>query len=160
MITGWVFGGEEVAVRLGSMPDHTRTALRDGISALTLRLLAKVKAEKLSDQVLRVRTGRLRRSITSRISEAGRVVTGTVGTNVEYAARHEFGKQGPEQVREHLRMVKQAWGKTLKQPHQVTVRAHTRNINYPARSFLRSTLEEMRPEISAELSAALNRAMK
>lgn len=56
---------------------------------------------------LDVRTTRLRNSITHRVENQGGRIVGTAGTNVSYAARHEFGFRGTENVRGHTRVVKQ-----------------------------------------------------
>ena len=79
--------------------------MRDGIGRAVLRVQRRVK-EKLSGEVLNVRTGRLRRSIVERVESSGSVVTGIVGTNVEYAAPHEYGFIGVVTVKESLRVSK------------------------------------------------------
>lgn len=56
---------------------------------------------------LDVRSTRLRNSITAKVETEGERVTGVVGTNVVYAARHEFGFSGTENVRAHTRVVRQ-----------------------------------------------------
>ena len=75
-----------------------------------------------------VRTARLMKSISWRVR--GNVVL--VGTNVAYAAAHQFGvdKQVVQRVRAHLRRTRS--GK------QVVVRPHTRRVHMrlPARPFL------------------------
>jgi len=54
------------------------------------------------------RTTRLRQSITSKVQvQEGRGVIGRIGTNVKYAAFHEFGFHGVETVRSHTRVVQQ-----------------------------------------------------
>lgn len=74
-------------------------------------------------------TDRLYNSITSAfdIQEGGV----RVGTNVEYAAAHHFGVDAEveQQVREHVRIIKQAFGKELDTPMRVTVRAHSRTMH-------------------------------
>lgn len=63
-----------------------------------------------------------------------------VGTDVEYAAAHHFGvdQEVEQQVREHVRIIKQAFGKELKFPVAVTVGKHERSthLNLPARPFM------------------------
>jgi len=128
------------------------------IGRLTLNLLTKVKRDKLSGQVLNVRTGRLRRSINQKVTTVDGLVVGTVGTNVEYAAVHEYGFKGAVSVKEHLRTIKMAWGVPIP-PKRVTVSAHNRNMNLPMRSFLRSALSDMDAEIMTELRASVGRAI-
>lgn len=54
-----------------------------------------------------------------------------VGTNVEYAAAHNFGvdKQITQQVGEHTRRITQAFGKPLKAMKEVKVKAHSRKFH-------------------------------
>ena len=158
MITGWILGDANLIAKLNYMPGGMQAALRKTVRRLALQLLSASK-NKLSDDVLHVRTGRLRRSVNQRVEKDGHAVTGVVGSNVVYAKRQEYGFTGTESVRAHLRMVTKVFGKSV-MPHQVSVRTFTRNINYPAHSFLRSALEEMRPQIEAEMAKALSEAMK
>lgn len=69
--------------KLTGTVDQINEAVRQSIVRSTLKLLVKVKREKLSGQVLNVRTGRLRRSITQKVIDLSNGVTGIVGTNVE-----------------------------------------------------------------------------
>ena len=52
-------------------------------------------------------TGSLRQRMTSRVSRAGNRVIGRVGNNVKYAAFHEFGFHGTQNVRAHSRVMDQ-----------------------------------------------------
>lgn len=88
-------------------------------------------------------TGRLMNSIS-------RTVTGSevrVGTNVVYAAVHHFGAAKgsfgsySQQVRPHERLVRQVFGRPLRQAKKVRVRAHARRAklpwgDIPARPFM------------------------
>jgi phage gpG-like protein len=78
-------------------------------------------------------------------------VIGKVGTNVEYAAYHEYGFSGSVSVAAHVRH--------LKDGRIQNVGAHTRNVNYPARSFLRAALKSFAPQIREELHAAVSLAI-
>lgn len=53
-----------------------------------------------------------------------------------YGPIHQFGLEGDEPVPEHTRRITVAFGRKLKQPTTVTVRAHTRRMHMPARPFL------------------------
>lgn len=125
---------------------------------LVLKLLRKVKQDKLSGQVLNVRTGRLRRSINQRVTESEGRIDGLVGTNVEYARAHELGFTGSVTVKEHMRLIKKAWGHSIK-PKQVEVKSHSRAVKFPEKSFLQSALREMQPEIMTELQDAVGRGI-
>lgn len=138
MIDGQVSGDREVLRMLGRLSPEMQSATVKATGRLVLMLQARVKM-KLSGDVLNVRTGRLRRSITQRIEQTATEVSGVVGTNVNYGKAHEFG--GPQEIKEHLRLVKQAFGKDLRMPVWATVKTHTRTL--PERSFLRSALRDL-----------------
>jgi phage gpG-like protein len=160
MIQGTVTGDKEVSRRLRALPDGIRSRVTESIGRLTLLLQAKVVRDKLSGQVLNVRTGTLRRSIDQRLVSDGEAVTGIVSTNLKYAKAHEYGSNQPVTVREHLRLVKKAFGKDLKTPVWATVKAHSAKQNLPERSFLRTALADMKPEILAGIDKAVAEGIK
>lgn len=161
MITAELIGAGPVVSFLDHLPEKAMAALQADVSRLAITLLRKVKEEKLSGQVLRNQTGTLRRSINQRVEVFGRsAVVGSVGTNLSYAAAHEFGFNGPVNVKAHLRMVKKAFGKTVKNPQEHPVRAFTRQMHLPERSFLRSAMTEMAPEIRSSLEAAIRKELQ
>lgn len=159
MITGYVIGDAQVIARLKELPQKTQQSLTRAITKLAIELQSKVKQDKLSGQVLKRRTGTLSRSINREITETANAVTGQVGTNVEYAAYHEYGFHGTQQIKEHLRTIKQAFGRPI-EPRSVTVAAHSRKVDYPAHSFLRSALHDMDATIRAGIADALHEAIK
>lgn len=150
MIKATVIGHRGTVERLRRVVPDVRAELRKAIERQSFKLASKVKAQKLSGQVLNVRTGRLRRSINHRIEEHGARIVGHVGTTVEYAKKHEFGLSSVVTVREHLRKAKGG--------QSVTVRAHGQRVNLPERSFLRSALAESLPDIRAALQQAAQEA--
>jgi phage gpG-like protein len=155
-----VLNGESAVFSLKSAHLRVREAAAATVGRLTLKLLARVKADKLSGQVLKNRTGRLRRSVNAKVDDLGAVVRGQVGTNVAYAAAHEYGFTGEVTVKGHLRTIKQAFGKALKEPVTFAVPAHARHVTLPERSFLRSALADMTDEIRAEFTTAIAAAAK
>ena len=85
-------GEKELLQKMDRLPPRIRQ--RVGERALlksALLLEAHIKQNKLSGQVLRVRSGRLRSSISHRLEPIGQDLTARVGTNVVYARIHEFG---------------------------------------------------------------------
>ena len=80
-------------------------------------------------------TTRLMNSITSE----GDKTSVRVGTNVEYAAAHNFGidEQITQQVREHVRRITQAFGKPIDMT-AVKVKSHSRKVHMklPQREFM------------------------
>jgi phage gpG-like protein len=155
MIEGQVLG-TEVIKRFNAAPAGVLAAVHVAIQRLSITLENKVK-DKLNGQVLKVRTGRLRNSITNAVQTQGQQVTGIVSTAVSYARVHEYGFTGTEQVGAHLRLIKQAWGKPIT-PREISVRAHSRKVNLPARSFLRSALREM--DASGAIAKGINKAVR
>ena len=143
--------------------DRTNTIIsfvNKAIKKLTFRFQAKVKSEKLTGQVLNVRTGRLRRSMnTSFQEEESGLISGFLGTNVPYAKPHEFGFEGEVQVQEYMMTQKQVFGRMLQNPIQVTVKAHMRKVKIPEKSFMRSALGEMRDEITEAMNDAISRGL-
>lgn len=154
-----VTGAEELKAKFSGAETNVREALRVAIQAAVIDMEAAVK-EKLSGPVLRNRTGRLRNSVTSRVTEGGSQITGIVGANTPYAAAHEYGTRQTVVVREHLREITQAFGRPLKFPVAVTVRSHDMDMNLPPRSFLRSTLAEKAPGIVRQLRIAIKEALE
>ena len=156
MIVGTVVGGTEAGRSLASKAPRVRRTMSQSISRLTLLLVRRAKL-KLSDDVLNVRSGRLRRSINPRFEGLGSPKpAGYVGTNVPYGRVHELGETVT--VKQHLRLVRQAWGKELKFPVWATVPAH--KVTYPERSFLRTALADLEPDIRKELANALPEALR
>ncbi|MBU1565575.1 MAG: phage virion morphogenesis protein [Proteobacteria bacterium] len=85
-----------------------------------------------------------------------------VGTNVDYAAAHNFGvdKEITQQVREHVRRITQAFGKQI-EPTAVTVKSHSRkfHLQLPAREFM-LVQEEDWEDIAEIVSKRLNQLIK
>ena len=92
------------------------------------------------------------------MSDTGGSTTGTVGTNVSYAAAHEYGFKGAQTVKSYMRTAKTVFGRQLRSPVTFAVRGHARQVNIPERSFLRSALADMSGEIPAGINAAIQRA--
>jgi phage gpG-like protein len=160
MINGEITGAEELRVKFGALPGAILSKLVIVMNAAMIDLQAKVKNDKLSGQVLSRRTGRLSRSINEKVTQDGTLIKGSVGTNVVYAAAHEYGFQGAVTVREHVQMRTQAFGKPIKNgPIAVTIRAHAMKMNLPERSFLRSSLAESASSIRAQLNNAVAEAV-
>jgi len=160
LISGALVGDTALIEHLGGIAPKARAELRKTVDLMAMKTLARVKL-KLSDDVLRVRTGRLRRSITQVVTDDAGSIQGTVGTNVEYARIHELGFSGTQNIRAHLRTIKSAFGKRIK-GGAVTfqVSAHTRQVDFPARSFLASALSELEPEFNAAVVQALSKAIQ
>ena len=159
MIGGYLVGDAEVVQRLDGMGTRLRDEMKAGIGRATLKLQRMVVQNKLSGQVLKVRTGTLRRSIDQVVLDEGTKVSGIVSSNVKYARPHEYGFHGAVTVKESLRTIRQAFGRPI-DPVQISVRSHTRKVDLPERSFLRSALADLERSgaIRVEMEAAVKRA--
>jgi len=160
MLTGFVTGDDRVIANFKAITPRVMLEIQKTTTSLAAELAGYIQRNKLSGQVLKNRTGRLRRSITFEAKNRADSSTATVGTNVEYAHTHEHGFQGTVSVKEHLRMQKVAWGKPMKNPHEVTVRAHDMKMNIPGKRFLRGSLEENAGHIRDEYRRAVSRGLK
>jgi phage gpG-like protein len=149
-------GNLELSFRSASM--RVREALRRAVPNGG-RLVAMRTREKLSGEVLRNDTGRLRRNINQVDRETATSFETRVGTNVQYAHRHEFGFRGTETVRAHVRTQKQAFGRRIA-ARKVDVRSFTRLAHTPERSFLRSALRELTPTITQNIERAVTAAVE
>lgn len=91
----------------------------------------KTRARKKHPKVL-TESGHLRGSVNYRANRK----SVTIGSNVPYAAAHQFGFAGQVQVPQHQRLIKQAFGKPLAFPVWGTVGAFSFEQNIPARPFI------------------------
>lgn len=162
MISIQIHGDRELIARLDALPEKMRKALAGKTRILAQALQDHVTEQKLSGQVLNIVTGKLTRSIDNRVEESGTAVKGFVFSSgdVKYAARHEFGFDGPEEVSAHTRTIKQAFGRALSEPKTIAIRAFARQAHTPERSFMRSSLADMRGEIVEGLTQAIKEATR
>lgn len=86
-------------------------------------------------------------------------VSATVYSNVDYAAAHEFGFGGRENVRASLRRITMAFGRPIATA-TIGVGAYSRRLDLPQRSFLRSSLDDMASHIGATVDDALREALQ
>lgn len=173
-VTAKILGAESVTMRLASAPAAVMARVRIEVERLGIELQRKVKESKLTGQALKVKTGRLRRSINLKVTEAGGSITGSVGTNVAYARRWEIGGSWTENVKAHVRrsreQIKAATytdknGKPRvsskgKSSGAIPVKAFSRAITVEPRPFLMPVLEEMRNPIRARLAQAVAAGFK
>ncbi len=159
MITVELVGQRELSLRLTSMPAAVRSALIRKTTALSLQLEALVKS-KLSGIVLNVVTGALRRSISHKVESGATSVKATVFSSgdVKYAGIHEFG--GTIHVPEIVPVKAQALHFIYEGKEIFAKRVRAHDVVMPERSFLRSSLEDMRTEIVAGLREAVNEGLR
>ena len=158
MITAYLVGDVQLLDRLRVLPDAINSGLLRGITQLGIELQRHVQQDKLSGQVLRSRTGSLRSSIDLEVDHSSGTVTASVFTDSRYAGAQEYGFAGTVSVRASLRRIREAFGRPIAEK-AISVRAYDRRMDLPERSFLRSALEDIAPDIRDEVEAALAEAV-
>lgn len=153
-----IVGDKELIAKFDALPDKVRDRLTRAVTEQGFALQRYVQEGKLSGQVLHVRSGVLRTSINLQVRQLSQSVEGSVGTNVVYAAVHEYGFDGDVTVRPYTRQVTQVFGNPWSGTAEV--REHIRHMHMPERSFLRSALADMTQEIGEALAAAVQGAIE
>ena len=149
-------GLDVLAARLEAMPGKLAAALGEEAARLGEELRAAVE-QNLSGGVLQQRTGRLAGSIDVSVQRSGTGVSATVGSDVPYAAIHEYGGVIP--AREILPTSARALAFPWQGRERFFKRVELPAVQMPERSFLRSALAAMAPEIRAAMAAAASRAV-
>lgn len=104
-------------------------------------------------------TGRLRASITSRVSRENANVEAVLGTNVVYGRVHELGFAGTVQVPAHQRLVTKAFGNNITATVS-NVRAHSRTMVFLRdRAFLAPAVGAAMPAFEDSIRAILNKTI-
>ena len=156
---------ETLLARLAGTSDRLDKTMRTAVDRLSIIVQTGAKEDKLTGQVLHVRTGTLRRSINRKVTQGPGGVFATVGTNVRYAAVHEYGFDGIVNVRAHTRRAREQMAlRGKKRPSKsegtISVREFTRHMVMPERSFLRSELRDRTTQIQQELRTAAMEAIR
>jgi hypothetical protein len=132
-------------------------AIMRKLESLMLQLQAKITGEKLQGQVLQHRTGKLAGSIREiPVTSVGTLITGAVegaGGPAWYGKLHEEGGTFPYHRKAQMTERLDAKGKMNKRLGKGT-------ITFPERSFMRSSLEEMRGQIFEGLRTAVGEELK
>jgi phage gpG-like protein len=154
MLSLSIDGVDALRTRLDAYPTAIASELAAKAQELASALADKVKYEKLAGEALQSRSGALAASIAAEVSGDGEDVAATVGSfgDVKYAAIQEYGgKTGAHEILPSkasvLAFVAQGaihFARRVEHPGSVI----------PERSYLRSSLDEMRAEIVAALAAA------
>jgi phage gpG-like protein len=183
MIIGEILGVEKTLSLLESLKGGYAPVMQKAVERLAIMLRDYVKENELSGQALHVRTGRLRRSITSKVTSGAGQFTGIVGTNVVYAKIQEFGGQTkPHEIRPRNakallfaargfigpaentktqggRYAKGKMGRLQRAigagEMQFATVVHHPGSKIPSRSFLRAALSTLTPAIRVGLEDAI-----
>lgn len=153
------FDDSVIQARLRDMPSKVRAALYKRVSALAVQLANKVR-QKLSGEVLQVRSGDLRASINQEVLQTSSGVTARVFSSgdVKYAAIHEYGGTIP--AHEILPNKAQALRFEVGGNVIFARRVWMPDVKMPERSFLRSSLAEMKADIVEGLTEAVREGMQ
>lgn len=147
---------ENLVARLRGIEDRMHADLLRVMRVLAIDIQGYVMGEKLTGQVLNVRTGNLRTSINQKVVDSTTSIRGSVGTNIWYGALWEQGfdrkvgagaRGGPRTL----------FGRALERyqlQHPPAVK------HYPARSFLASALKDMEQRIISDIKDAAKGALK
>jgi hypothetical protein len=149
-------GADAVVARLAGLPDALAARFGVAFAGIGATLYARVQ-EKLDGEAVRSVTGRLKGAITQEVGEQA----ASVGLDVAaapYGAAIEFGASIPAQLiavknAKALAFVvagQQVFAKRVMRPAFVL----------PAHSFLRSALDEMAPDILAQLGDAVSETVQ
>lgn len=153
-----MIGDRALVLKAGRMPAAVKERVRRVVTEEALRTEARIK-EKLSGEVLNVRTGDLRRSITHRVEEDAESVTGRVFSSgdVKYAAIHEFG--GTIQIPEIFPKNGQALHFFVGSSEVFAAHTRAHTVTMPERSYMRSTLRERSTDIKEALIGAVREGL-
>lgn len=146
--------------QLEAMPAKIRNAVYVTVKSLAKSLQKHIVVDKLQGQVLGHRSGNLWRSIQNDVTQNDSGVLGRVFSSgdVKYAAIHEFGGRIPPHVIEpkngealsFIMNGKRVFFKKVNHPGSVM----------PERSFMRSSLRDMRSEIIDDITKAVEKATR
>lgn len=160
MITVTLVGDKELIAKFTAMPRNVHDAVLSKVNYLAEKLKNHVVNDKLSGQVLNHVTGKLWRSIQQTVSDDTTSITGKVYSagDVKYAAIHEYGGRTPPHVIEaktgkalaFTMGGKQVFFKKVNHPGSVM----------PERSYMRSSLADMKEEITSSIKDAVLEGVK
>ena len=140
-----VTGNNELTLKMAAMPETLRANLLTGMEKVTTQLQDRV-SRKLLGEVLNRRTGRLYKSIGKEVTVENTLITGRVfTTGVPYAKIHEYGGA-----------VKTRLGRGAHPPRRPGFAVAI----MPERSYMRSSLRNLRAEIIQQLSKSVEVATR
>jgi phage gpG-like protein len=150
-----VTGQQPIVRMMLAVAGGARAKLSEVMLTVAIDVTSYIKASKLSGQVLNVRSGRLRRSISASVETTGSAISAISGTNVSYARPHEYGFTGTVDVPSYQRMQTMAFGHPM-QAKLVTVKAHPMKLNVAEKSFMRTGLADKAPQEIERIRASMS----
>jgi phage gpG-like protein len=153
-------GLAEASARLEAYPAALTAALNAKAAELAGALVDTVKNDKLSGGVLNARSGALSDSIVASVSADPDGFVASVGSDgdVKYAAIQEYG--GKTGAHEILPIKAQALAFVAGGAQRFARRVNHPGSVIPERSYLRSSLDDMRDDIVAALTDAVAEALE
>lgn len=156
MITAELIGQQETILRLSGMPRAVQRALVTESYALA-QDLRTLMIQKLSGEVLQVRTGFLKSHVFADVRDTETAVYGDVYVSgVKYAAIHEFG--GTTAAHDILPKNGKALAFLMGGQNMVFRKVHHPGSKIPMRSYARTALRESRKAIIMGLTRAVLQA--
>lgn len=147
-----------LVARLASMPDKLRSAFLKKTYALAEKLKSKVQ-QNLTNQILKIRTGKLVRSIFEEVTEGAHSVSGRVySSGLPYAAIQEFGGQTKAHIIEAKNGKALAFNFGGKQAFFARVNHPGSNIK--ASHYMGKAFDAMKPEIKAGYEEAAREGVR
>lgn len=147
-----------VILKLKAMPDAIRSGMDRTLAVLAEKLRTHIVSDKLRGQVLNRVTGRLGRSIQWKLERGQQYSNAIVYSagDVPYAAIHEFGGR----TNPHVIEAKNVKALSFMQNGR---RVFYKRVNHPGsvmkeRSYMRSSLADMREEIIAKLTQSIEQS--
>lgn len=155
MIRVALVGDKKLIARLEAMPASVAASLLRKVHVLVLKLQTYIQRDKLSGQVLNRKSGRLMRSIQTKVEQVASAIYGIVfqSADVPYGRIHEFGGR----TAPHVILPKKAQVLAF---NWNGADVFFRKVNHPGsqmpeRSYMRSGLKDMSIEISTGLKMAV-----
>jgi len=161
VIKGTIMGDKALIAALQERVPQISTELSKAVKVLSVKFVRVVKQDKLSGQVLKNRTGHLRGSIRPETETTQNSTTATIyagGFRAPYGVIHEYGGVIPAHTvvprfAKALAFTPAGGGDRI-----VRKLARIPDVRMPERSYMRSTLTEMRDEIVRTMNEAVIKA--
>lgn len=152
---------------LTAMPEKVRQRLEQAVYTLAEKLRSHIIQDKLLGQVLNRRNGGLGQSIQQKVDSTSTSVVGTVYSagDVKYAAIHEFGgvinhPGGTAFYVSQLLGGRAFWVSNASALADKLPRTAAHQITMPERSYMRSSLADMKDDIIQKMTLAVNEGTK
>lgn len=159
-VTFRIYGAQELVAHLRTVPAAVRAAVMAKMQGEASSLSEYIKEAKLSGQVLKAVSGRLRASIYGRVYPAQNRITLSVGSrgDVPYAGIHEYGGQTSAHT------ILPTKGRVLAF-YMGGARRFAASVNHPGstmpeRSYLRSALAEKTAAMTISVTEAVVKAAR